>query len=489
MSIRSGRHFLQVPGPSNVPERILRAIDRATMDHRGPEFSDLTLELLDGLKKVFKTEGPVIIFPSSGTGAWEAALVNTLSPGDRVMMFETGHFATLWCELAGKLGLEVDLVPGDWRHGVQADDLAVRLDNDKKHEIKAICAVHNETSTGVASNIAAVRKTIDDAGHPALLMVDTISSLASIDYRHDEWCVDVTIGCSQKGLMLPPGLGLNAVSQRALDATKSSGLKRSYWDWDGMLSNNASGFFPYTPSTNLLYGLQEALNLLFEEGLDNVFVRHDRHAEATRRAVQAATMLALARGPANDATDDTDKDQGKEEGEEEVSMADLVREWAPLGFVYLLWVALMTIAQMLLNNTIEEKSNRIIEVLLSSVTTTELMAGKLMGIAGVGLTMLFAWVLSLVGVLSFMAGPEAEWAGHLLDILASSGFLTYFLLYFLLGYLLYAGVFLAIGSVCNTLKEAQNFMSPLMLLMMVYYYSYYLYRFFARATPFLVVSA
>ena len=297
MSIRSGRHFLQIPGPSNVPERILRAIDRATMDHRGPEFSDLTLELLDGLKKVFKTEGPVIIFPSSGTGAWEAALVNTLSPGDRVMMFETGHFATLWCELAGKLGLEVDLVPGDWRRGVSAEDLAVRLGNDKKHEIKAICAVHNETSTGVASNIAAVRKTIDDAGHPALLMVDTISSLASIDYRHDEWCVDVTIGCSQKGLMLPPGLGLNAVSQRALDATKSSGLKRSYWDWDGMLSNNASGFFPYTPSTNLLYGLQEALNLLFEEGLDNVFVRHDRHAEATRRAVQAWGLEVLCQNP------------------------------------------------------------------------------------------------------------------------------------------------------------------------------------------------
>ena len=297
MSIRSGRHFLQIPGPSNVPERILRAIDRATMDHRGPEFSDLTLELLDGLKKVFKTEGPVIIFPSSGTGAWEAALVNTLSPGDRVMMFETGHFATLWCELAGKLGLEVDLVPGDWRRGVSAEDLAVRLGNDKKHEIKAICAVHNETSTGVASNIAAVRKTMDDAGHPALLMVDTISSLASIDYRHDEWCVDVTIGCSQKGLMLPPGLGLNAVSQRALDATKSSGLKRSYWDWDGMLSNNASGFFPYTPSTNLLYGLQEALNLLFEEGLDNVFVRHDRHAEATRRAVQAWGLEVLCQNP------------------------------------------------------------------------------------------------------------------------------------------------------------------------------------------------
>ena len=297
MSIRSGRHFLQIPGPSNVPERILRAIDRATMDHRGPEFSDLTLELLDGLKKVFKTEGPVIIFPSSGTGAWEAALVNTLSPGDRVMMFETGHFATLWCELAGKLGLEVDLVPGDWRRGVSAEDLAVRLGNDKKQEIKAICAVHNETLTGVASNIAAVRKTIDDAGHPALLMVDTISSLASIDYRHDEWCVDVTIGCSQKGLMLPPGLGLNAVSQRALDATKSSGLKRSYWDWDGMLSNNASGFFPYTPSTNLLYGLQEALNLLFEEGLDNVFVRHDRHAEATRRAVQAWGLEVLCQNP------------------------------------------------------------------------------------------------------------------------------------------------------------------------------------------------
>jgi len=293
MSFRSGRHFLQIPGPSNVPDRILRAIDQATMDHRGPEFGELTLEIMDGLKKVFKTEQPVIVFPSSGTGAWEAALVNTLSTGDRVLMFETGQFATLWSGLANKLGLDVDLVAGDWRHGIPADALAARLVDDNEHAIKAVCCVHNETSTGVASNIAAVRQAMDDAGHPALLLVDTISSLASIDFRHDEWGVDVTIGCSQKGLMLPPGLGFNAVSEKARDAAKKSTFNKSYWDWDAMLANNATGFFPYTPATNLLYGLKEALAMLFEEGLDDVFARHDRHAEATRRAVRAWGLNVL----------------------------------------------------------------------------------------------------------------------------------------------------------------------------------------------------
>ena len=297
MSFRSGRHFLQIPGPSNVPDRILRAIDQATMDHRGPAFGDLTLEIMAGLKKVFKTEEPVIVFPSSGTGAWEAALVNTLSPGERVLMFETGQFATLWSGLAGKLGLDVDLVAGDWRHGVPADALTVKLAEDKGHVIKAVCCVHNETSTGVASNIAAVRQAMNDAGHPALLLVDTISSLASIDYRHDEWGVDVTIGCSQKGLMLPPGLGFNAVSKKAIAAAKANTYSRSYWDWDAMLANNATGFFPYTPATNLLYGLKEALAMLFEEGLDAVFARHDRHAEATRRAVRAWGLEILCQNP------------------------------------------------------------------------------------------------------------------------------------------------------------------------------------------------
>ncbi|MCH7936944.1 MAG: aminotransferase class V-fold PLP-dependent enzyme [Proteobacteria bacterium] len=287
MSYRSGRHFLQIPGPSNVPDRVLRAIDRATMDHRGPEFGEFTLSILERLKTVFKTEGSVITYPSSGTGAWEAALVNTLSAGDRVLMFETGQFAILWRELAGRLGLDVDMVEGDWRHGVSAGEVESRLSEDKDHTIKAVCVVHNETSTGVVSNVAAVRAAMNDASHPALLFVDTISSLASVDYRHDEWGVDVTVGCSQKGLMLPPGLGFNAVSEKALAAGEKAGLPRSYWDWQAMLSNNANGFFPYTPSTNLLYGLDEALNMLLEEGLDNVFARHNRMAEATRRAVRA----------------------------------------------------------------------------------------------------------------------------------------------------------------------------------------------------------
>ncbi len=297
MSYRSGRHFLQSPGPSNVPDRVLRAIDRATMDHRGPEFGEFTLSILERLKTVFKTEGSVITYPSSGTGAWEAALVNTLSAGDRVLMFETGQFANLWQELAGRLGLDVDMVEGDWRHGVSAAEVESRLSEDKDHTIKAVCVVHNETSTGVVSNVVAVRDAIDAASHPALLFVDTISSLASVDYRHDEWGVDVTVGCSQKGLMLPPGLGFNAVSEKALAAGEKADLPRSYWDWQGMLSNNANGFFPYTPSTNLLYGLDEALNMLLEEGLDNVFARHNRMAEATRRAVRAWGLEILCLDP------------------------------------------------------------------------------------------------------------------------------------------------------------------------------------------------
>ncbi len=288
MTFRGGRHFLQIPGPTNVPERVLRAMDCATIDHRGADFADLGREVLFGIKRVFQTEADVVIYPSSGTGAWEAALVNTLSPGDRVLMYETGQFASLWSGLAKRLGLEVELIESDWRRGVEADAVQARLADDKAHEIKAVCAVHNETSTGVTSDIAAVRKAIDAAGHPALFMADTISSLASIDYRHDEWGVDVSIGGSQKGLMLPPGLGFNAVSQKALAASRDSTCAKSYWSWAEMLGPNAKGFFPYTPATNLLYGLRAALVMLLdEEGLDAVFARHRRLAEATRRAVRA----------------------------------------------------------------------------------------------------------------------------------------------------------------------------------------------------------
>ncbi len=283
----SGRHFLQIPGPTNVPDRVLRAIDQPTIDHRGPEFAALAKAVLAGMKKVFKTESPVVVYPASGTGAWEAALVNTLSPGDRVLMYETGHFASLWKRMAERLGIEVDFVPGDWRHGVSAADLEQRLAADARHALKAVCVVHNETSTGVTTRIPPLRAALDRAGHPALLMVDTISSLASIDYRHDEWGVDVTVGGSQKGLMLPPGLSFNAIGPKALDAAKSAKLARSYWGWDEMMNANANGFFPFTPATNLLYGLHEALQMLFEEGLDAVFARHDRLAEATRRAVRA----------------------------------------------------------------------------------------------------------------------------------------------------------------------------------------------------------
>ncbi len=286
MTHPEGRHFLQIPGPTNVPDRILRALAAPTVDHRGPGFARMAGEVLEGLKAVFKTAGPVVVYPSSGTGAWEAALVNTLSPGDKVLMFETGHFATLWREMAGRLALDVEVVPGDWRSGVDAALVEARLAEDGGHAIEAVCVVHNETSTGVTSHIDAIRQAIDRAGHPALLLVDTISSLGSIDFRMDEWGVDVTIGCSQKGLMLPPGLGFNALSGKAIAAAEGAGLARSYWDWRPMLANNAAGFFPYTPATNLLYGLAEALAMLRDEGLDNVFARHDRHAEATRRAVR-----------------------------------------------------------------------------------------------------------------------------------------------------------------------------------------------------------
>ena len=297
MTHRSGRHFLQIPGPTNVPDRILRAIDRPTMDHRGPDFALLGNEVLEGLKQVFRTQSPVVIYPASGTGAWEAALVNTLSPGDRILMAETGQFAALWQKLATRLGLAVEFIPGDWRHGVDPALVEQKLAEDKTHAIKAVCVVHNETSTGVTSRIPLVRKAIDRAGHPALLMVDTISSLGSIDYRHDEWGVDVTVAGSQKGLMLPPGLSFNAVGDKALAASKTAKLPRAYWSWDEMLASNKSGYFPYTPATNLLYGLQEALRMLQEEGLENVFARHGRHGEATRRAVRAWGLEILCLNP------------------------------------------------------------------------------------------------------------------------------------------------------------------------------------------------
>ena len=289
MTRKAGRHFLQIPGPTNVPDRVLRAIDFPTMDHRGPEFATLGKEVLAGMKRVFKsTKGEIVIYPASGTGAWEAALVNTLSPGDRVLMYETGHFATLWQKMAAKLGLEVDFIAGDWRRGADPEAIERKLRADTGKRIKAVCAVHNETSTGVASRIGEVRKAIDAAEHPALCMVDTISSLASIDYRHDEWGVDVTVAGSQKGLMLPPGLSFNCVSPKALAAAKTAKLPKSYFAWDEMIANGKTGYFPYTPATNLLYGLREALQMLLEEeGLDAVFARHQRHAEATRRAVRA----------------------------------------------------------------------------------------------------------------------------------------------------------------------------------------------------------
>ena len=284
--MHTGRHFLQIPGPTNTPLPVLAAMAIPTIDHRGPEFGVLGLEVLNGIKSVFKTEGPVAIYPASGTGAWEAALVNTLSPGDKVLMYQTGWFATLWSKMARKLGIEAEFIEGDWRSGVEADRIGDRLSRDKAGDIKAVCIVHNETSTGVTSDIAAVRRAIDAAGHDALLLVDTISSLGSIDYRHDEWGVDVTVGGSQKGLMLPPGLSFNAVSEKARTAANASRFPRSFWDWEEMIAANKTGYFPYTPATNMLQALKVALGMLAAEGLDNVFARHQRAAEATRRAVR-----------------------------------------------------------------------------------------------------------------------------------------------------------------------------------------------------------
>jgi alanine-glyoxylate transaminase/serine-glyoxylate transaminase/serine-pyruvate transaminase len=300
--VTSGRHLLQIPGPTNVPARVLRALARPTIDHRGPEFAGLGRHVLEGLQRIFRTSGPVVVYPGSGTGAWEAALVNTLSPGERVLMFETGHFATLWRDVAVRFGLEVDLVPGDWRTGVDPAVVKQRLSADGQLRIKAVAVVHNETSTGVASRIAAVRAAIDAARHPALFLVDTVSSLGCIDYRHDAWGVDVAVCASQKGLMLPPGLCFNALSTKAIDAGRSARSARSYWDWQPMLRDNAAGFFPYTPATNLLYGLREAIAMLEEEGLERVLARHARHGEATRRAV-AAWGLELVASRTDEASD------------------------------------------------------------------------------------------------------------------------------------------------------------------------------------------
>jgi alanine-glyoxylate transaminase/serine-glyoxylate transaminase/serine-pyruvate transaminase len=298
MTERQGHHFLQIPGPSPVPERVLRAMDKQVIDHRGPEFQRLGLAVLEGCKAIFKTSGPVVIYPSSGTGAWEAAIVNTLSPGDKVLMVETGHFATLWRQMAGRWGIDVDFIPGDWRHGVDPAVIEAKLAEDRSRAVKAVMVVHNETSTGVTSRIGDVRKAIDAAGHSALLLVDTISSLGSADYRHDEWGVDVTVSCSQKGLMLPPGLGFTAMSEKALAASKTNKMPRSYWDWQEMLKPNANGFFPYTPATTLIYGLREAITMLLEEGLDNVFARHQRLGAATRAAVRGWGLEVLCLEPA-----------------------------------------------------------------------------------------------------------------------------------------------------------------------------------------------
>lgn len=297
MTLPEGRHFLNIPGPSPVPERVLQAMDRQVIDHRGPEFGRLGREVLEGCRAIFQTEGPIVIFPGSGTGAWEATIVNTLSPGDRVLMFETGHFATLWSKMAARWGITVEFVPGDWRHGADPAIVEARLAEDRAHAIKAVMVVHNETSTGVTSRIAQVRHAIDAAHHPALLLVDSISGLGSADLRHDEWGIDVTVACSQKGLMLPPGLGFTAISQKARAASKTNTLPRSYWDWEEMLKPNEGGYFPYTPATNLLYGLREAIAIMREEGLPAVFARHERLAKATRAAVQGWGLEVLCEEP------------------------------------------------------------------------------------------------------------------------------------------------------------------------------------------------
>mgnify|MGYP000636588859 FL=1 len=296
---KAGKHFLQIPGPSNVPDRILRAMDYPTIDHRGPDFAKIGAACLAGMKTIFKSESHVVIYPASGTGAWEAALVNLLAEGDLVLMVETGHFASLWQKMASNLGLKTEFLETDWRRGVDPQAVEDRLRADKDGKIKAVCVVHNETSTGSTSRIDDVRAAINASGHDALLMVDTISSLASIDYKHDEWGVDVTVSGSQKGLMLPPGLSFNALSERAIQESKTGGMRRSYWDWQDQIAANASGAFPFTPATNLMYGLKEAIDMLHEEGLDNVFARHDRHAEATRQAVQAWGLEVLCQEPKN----------------------------------------------------------------------------------------------------------------------------------------------------------------------------------------------
>ena len=295
--IHTGRHFLQIPGPTNVPDRVLRAMDRPVIDHRSAEFAKLGLEVLEGMRPIFQTTGPVVMYPASGTGAWEAAMVNTLSAGDRVVLFETGHFSQLWRAVAEKFGVVVDYVPGDWRSGANARELETRLAADRDHSIRAVLVVHNETSTGVTSDVAEIRRAMNAAQHPALLMVDTISSLASINYRHDEWEVDVSIAGSQKGLMLPPGMSFNAISEKAIRASEKARLPRAYWDWQEMLKPNRNGFFPFTPPINLLYALREALLMLQEEGLANVFRRHDRHAAATRAAVRAWGLEIVCENP------------------------------------------------------------------------------------------------------------------------------------------------------------------------------------------------
>jgi alanine-glyoxylate transaminase/serine-glyoxylate transaminase/serine-pyruvate transaminase len=297
MATHTGRHFLQIPGPTNVPDRVLRAIDMPTIDHRGPEFAELGLHVLEASKTIFRTKNPVIIYPSSGTGAWEAAIVNVLSPGDKVLMAETGHFASLWRALAERFKIEVDMIPGDWRRGASPEQIEAKLAEDRGHRIKAVMVVHNETSTGATSRVADIRKAIDRAKHPALFMVDTISSLASVPYEHDAWGVDVTVSGSQKGLMLPPGLSFNAVSDKALAAAKANTTQRSYWDWHEIMAANKTGGWPYTPATNMLYGLKEAIAMLHEEGLDNVFARHERHAAATRAAVRAWNLEVLCVEP------------------------------------------------------------------------------------------------------------------------------------------------------------------------------------------------
>jgi alanine-glyoxylate transaminase / serine-glyoxylate transaminase / serine-pyruvate transaminase len=294
---KAGRHFLQVPGSTNIPDRVLRAIDAPAMDHRGPKFQDLSKRILERIKLIFKSTDPVVIFPSAGTGAMEAALANTLNEGDKVLMFETGHFATEWCQAAQRYRINVDFVPGDWRVGADPKIVEQKLLADKKHEIKAVLITHNETSTGIKSRVEEIRKAIDKTNHPALFMVDTISSLGSYNYEHQKWKVDVTVGGSQKGLMCPPGLSFNVISNKALEAYKSSKIVKSYWHWGQMLENNKLGFYPYTPAVNLLYGLNEAINMLLEEGLENVFARHKRHADATRLAVQAWGLEILAKNP------------------------------------------------------------------------------------------------------------------------------------------------------------------------------------------------